>query len=233
MPTSASEDPEVVQKRRRAFSSGLALASGSRDPNHWPLPLVSSVRGSQIRARWRAVLRVPAERLVSQPPPKPPLGVVLVRPYHVVSAAAARKHADHGFLGSKSDCVDMFSDAAHRSRSGCSERHLSSATSRRCHADDLDALLLVVGGRGRRHQLQQYHSAENKFERFSGFFLELISRFEFGFCRCENYVFLTSRIFGVFKVQSHTTCPYMCLSCGLLTPTQFHFECCGFRDDSW
>ena len=33
-----------------------------------------------------------------------------------------------------------------------------------------------------------YHVAENKFERFRGV-LELISRFEFVFCRCENYIF--------------------------------------------
>ena len=33
-----------------------------------------------------------------------------------------------------------------------------------------------------------YYSARNKFERFRGF-LELISRFEFEFCRCVNYFF--------------------------------------------
>ena len=42
-----------------------------------------------------------------------------------------------------------------------------------------------------------YHSVENQFERFRGF-LELIGRFEFEFRR------RTIRIFGVFKVQSHT-----------------------------
>ena len=40
------------------------------------------------------------------------------------------------------------------------------------------------------------------------------------------------RIFGVFKVQSHTMWPYMCLCCGLFVPTQFHFECCGVFDES-
>ena len=49
----------------------------------------------------------------------------------------------------------------------------------------------------------RYYSAKNQFERFRCF-LELISRFEFEFRRCENYIFRTIRIFGVFKVQSHT-----------------------------
>ena len=35
---------------------------------------------------------------------------------------------------------------------------------------------------------QVYYAARNQFERFRGF-LELISRFEFEFCRCENYIF--------------------------------------------
>ena len=65
-----------------------------------------------------------------------------------------------------------------------------------------------------------------------GGFLELTSRFEFEFRRRENYIFGTIRIFGVFKVQSHTMWPYMCLCCGLFVPTQFRFECCDFRDDS-
>ena len=34
----------------------------------------------------------------------------------------------------------------------------------------------------------EYHAARNLIERFRGFF-ELISRFEFEFCRCENYFF--------------------------------------------
>ena len=56
-----------------------------------------------------------------------------------------------------------------------------------------------------------------------GGFLELISRFEFEFCRRENYFFWRIRIFGVFM--------WMC--CGLFVPTQFHFECCDFLDDWW
>ena len=36
--------------------------------------------------------------------------------------------------------------------------------------------------------------------------------------------------FLVFKVQSHTMWPYMCLCCGLFVTTQFQFECCGVRD---
>ena len=51
-----------------------------------------------------------------------------------------------------------------------------------------------------------------------GGFLELISRFEFGFRRRG--------------VPSHTMWPCMCMCCGLFVPTQFHFECCGVRDDS-
>ena len=65
-----------------------------------------------------------------------------------------------------------------------------------------------------------------------GFFLKLISRFEFDLRRCGNFFFGTVRIFGVFKVQSHTLWPYMCLCCGLFVPTQFQFECCGVCDDS-
>ena len=56
-----------------------------------------------------------------------------------------------------------------------------------------------------------------------GGFLELIRRFEFEFCRRENYFFWTIRIFGAFM--------WMCR--GLFVPTQFHFECCGVLDDSW
>ena len=55
---------------------------------------------------------------------------------------------------------------------------------------------------------RQYHSPGNKFERFR-VFLELISRFEFDFRRCEIF-FGTIRIFGVFKVQSHTPCGCIC-----------------------
>ena len=77
-----------------------------------------------------------------------------------------------------------------------------------------------------------YHAPESIFERFR-FFLELISRFEFDFRRCGNYVCWTIRFFGVSKVQSLTMWPYMCLCCGLFVPTQFQFECCCVRDDSW
>ena len=45
-------------------------------------------------------------------------------------------------------------------------------------------------------------------------------------------VFWRIRIFGVFKVQSHTMWPSMCMCCGLFAPTQFHFECCGVFDDA-
>ena len=39
--------------------------------------------------------------------------------------------------------------------------------------------------------------------------------------------------FVVFEVQSNTMWSYMCMCCGLFAPTQFQFECCGFREDSW
>ena len=60
--------------------------------------------------------------------------------------------------------------------------------------------------------------------------LEMISRFEFDFRR--RGIFFERFEFFVFKVQSHTMWPYMCMCCGLYVPTQFHFECCGVRDDS-
>ena len=72
-----------------------------------------------------------------------------------------------------------------------------------------------------------YHVAENKFERFRGF-MELKSRFDFDFRRCGN--FFVERF--EFLVCSKFKWPYMCLCCGLFVPTQFHFECCGVRDDS-
>ena len=51
-----------------------------------------------------------------------------------------------------------------------------------------------------------YHSAENNLERFRVFF-DLISRFEFDFCRCG--FFLMIQICGVFEVQSHAMRLYM------------------------
>ena len=44
---------------------------------------------------------------------------------------------------------------------------------------------------------------------------------------CEGFEFL------VFKIQSNVMRLYMCMCCGLLTPTQFHFACCCVRDDPW
>ena len=52
--------------------------------------------------------------------------------------------------------------------------------------------------------------------------LELISRFEFEFCRRENYF---------LKRFEFLVCSCECCH-GLFVPTQFHFECYGFRDDS-
>ena len=68
-------------------------------------------------------------------------------------------------------------------------------------------------------RLQQYHSRRNQCERYREF-LELISRFEFEFCRRGNYE--RFEFFGAFM--------WMCR--GLFVPTQFHFECCGFFDGS-
>ena len=45
-----------------------------------------------------------------------------------------------------------------------------------------------VATRAERIRNSEYHSTGNKFERFRGF-LELIRRFEFEFCRLENYFF--------------------------------------------
>ena len=64
-----------------------------------------------------------------------------------------------------------------------------------------------------------------------GWFLELISRFEFEFCRCE--IFFEGFKFLVCSKFNHTPCGlYMCMCCGLCVPTEFQFECCGVRDDS-
>ena len=70
------------------------------------------------------------------------------------------------------------------------------------HRDDHDhitslnvpSLILAIGGWLPAALLRdaapfsRYYSARNKFERFR-VFLELISRFEFEFCRCVNYFF--------------------------------------------
>ena len=51
-------------------------------------------------------------------------------------------------------------------------------------------------------QKVHYHAARNKFERFRGF-SELISRFEFEFCRCVNYFFEGFEFFGVQSSITH------------------------------
>ena len=45
--------------------------------------------------------------------------------------------------------------------------------------------------------LMLYYSARNKFERFRFFFLVLISRFEFEFCRCVNFFLKDSNFWCV------------------------------------
>ena len=47
-----------------------------------------------------------------------------------------------------------------------------------------------------------YHSAENKFERFRGFF-ELIGRFDFEFCRCGNFFLNDSNFWCVQSSITH------------------------------
>ena len=74
--------------------------------------------------------------------------------------------------------------------------------------------------RGRLVELVPYHSAQNLFERFRGF-LELMSRFEFEFCRCENYFFLKDSNFWCV----HVNVPWPVCGHAIL------FDCCGFLDD--
>ena len=65
-----------------------------------------------------------------------------------------------------------------------------------------------------------------------GEFWELISRFEFDFCRCGNH-FLERFEFLVCSKFNHTQCGRTCacaVAC-LHTHTQLHFECCGVVDD--
>ena len=53
-----------------------------------------------------------------------------------------------------------------------------------------------------------------------GFFVELISRFEFDFRRCGMFFNKTIRFFGVFKVQSHTH--HVAVHVHLLWPARAH-----------
>ena len=57
---------------------------------------------------------------------------------------------------------------------------------------------------------------------FGFFFKKKISRFEFDFRHCR--FFWTIRIFGVFKFQSYTMWPYMCLYCGLFAAQTIPFR---------
>ena len=76
-----------------------------------------------------------------------------------------------------------------------------------------------------------YYAARNQFERFREF-LELIGRFELDFRRRGFFFFLNdSNFWCVQSSMTHNVAVHgMC--CGLFIPTQFHFECCGVRDDS-
>ena len=64
---------------------------------------------------------------------------------------------------------------------------------------------------------------------FGGFWKKLADS-NSNFFVAEMICFERFEFFGVFKVESHTMWPCMCLCCGLFVPTQFHFECCGVRD---
>ena len=64
-------------------------------------------------------------------------------------------------------------------------------------------------------------------------FLQLSNTFEFDICRCGNYYFFSRFEFIVCSKFNHTQMwPYICMCCGLLVPTQFHFECRWVFDDS-
>ena len=94
----------------------------------------------------------------------------------------------------------------------------------RCTHTDLDVM--------QEKRIHYYHSRRNQFER-SREVLELISRFEFEFRRCEKLFFEGFEFLVCSKFNhTHTMWPYMCLCCGLFVTTQFQFECCGVRD-SW
>ena len=75
-----------------------------------------------------------------------------------------------------------------------------------------------------------YYSARNQFERFR-VVLGINSQIQIRFSSLR--IFGTIRFFRVFGVRTHTMWLYIWLCCGLCAPTQFHFECCGVRDDSW
>ena len=64
---------------------------------------------------------------------------------------------------------------------------------------------------------------------FGGFWSKLADS-NSNFVVSEMICFERFEFFGVFKVESHTMWPYMCLCCGLFVPTQFQFECYGVRD---
>ena len=103
------------------------------------------------------------------------------------------------------------------------------------HLSSLQALVALSSGEAEYQALirgactslgiqSRHHSARNQIERFREV-LEIISRFEFDFRRCD-FIFLNDSNF--WCVQSSTTCnetvhvPVLWPVC---THTQFHFEC--------
>ena len=61
-----------------------------------------------------------------------------------------------------------------------------------------------------------------------GIYLQIRIRFS----SSRNFFSNDSNFWCVQSSITHTLWPYMCMCCGLFAPTQFHFECCGVRDDS-
>ena len=75
-----------------------------------------------------------------------------------------------------------------------------------------------------------YHSGRNKFERFR-VFLELISRFEFEFCRRGNYIFEDSNFWCIQSSTKSNVAVHVPVLWPVCTYT-IPFRMCGFRDDS-
>ena len=106
---------------------------------------------------------------------------------------------------------------------------------RRGHRDVLQTIHDVDDGfEGRTGACREYTLpfARKPIRTISGFF-GINWQIRIRFLSLRKFFFEAIQIFGVFKVQSHTMWPCMCMCCGLFVPTQFHFECCGVRDDMY
>ena len=137
----------------------------------------------------------------------------------VLVAKIAKPAAEHS-NAVKADVPEQFKaeKSVTEDRRGCSCRSIADQTRRsRKVVEDADTSVTI------RPKINS-----NDFGEFSNSLADWNSNFVVA----EILFFERFEFFGVFKVQSHTMWPYMCLCCGLFVPTQFHFECCGFRDDS-